>query len=128
MRAAPDFSGAAPNYAERAGKILLPSERKYDIMFSSKFRLSGEGIMQKREEKGTPAQYKSAIVGLTPPFVVIELMFVALAVYLFVSRSDQPLYGGVFLILAGILLAIYLVCLFVLRAKAKIAAGQHKNQ
>lgn len=82
----------------------------------------------KEKKGGTPAQYKSAIAGLTPAFAVIEVMFVAIAVYLFVAYADRPLYGGMFLIFAGVVLAVYLAMLFILLAKAKRAAGQEKGR
>lgn len=82
----------------------------------------------KEKKGGTPAQYKSAIAGLTPAFAVIEVMFVAIAVYLFVAYADRPMYGGMFLIFAGVVLAVYLVMLFILLAKAKRAAGQEKGR
>ena len=82
----------------------------------------------KEKKGGTPAQYKSAIAGLTPAFAVIEVMFVAIAVYLFVAYADRPLYGSMFLIFAGVVLAVYLAMLFILLAKAKRAAGQKKGR
>lgn len=80
-----------------------------------------------KEQRPTPAQYKSAIAGLTPPFIIIEVMFAALAAYLFVAYSERPIYGGVFLILAGVLAAVYVAMLLVLRKKAKKAAEREKN-
>ena len=80
-----------------------------------------------KEQRPTPAQYKSAIAGLTPPFIIIEVMFAALATYLFVAYSERPIYGGVFLILAGVLAAGYVAMLLVLRKKAKKAAEREKN-
>ena len=82
----------------------------------------------KEKKGGTPAQYKSAIAGLTPAFAVIEVMFVALAVYLFVAYADRPMYGGMFLFFTGVVLAVNLAMLFILLAKAKRAAGQEKGR
>ena len=80
-----------------------------------------------KKQKATPAQYKSAIAGLTPPFVIAEVMFIALAAYLFAAYTEKPMYGGVFLILAGVLAAVYVAMLLVLRKKAKKAAEREKN-
>ncbi len=80
-----------------------------------------------KEQRPTPAQYKSAIAGLTPPFVIIEVMFIALAVYLFVAYTEKPMYGGIFLIFAGVVAAVYVVMLLVLRKKAKRAAEELKK-
>ena len=79
-------------------------------------------------EDAARARYKSMIAGLTPPFVVIEIMFAALAVYLFVAKPEKPLFGGIFLIIAGIVLAVYLAALFALRAAAKRAARNAERE
>ncbi len=79
-------------------------------------------------ENAARARYKSMIAGLTPPFVVIEIMFAALAVYLFVAKPEKPLFGGIFLIIAGIVLAVYLAALFALRAAAKRAARNAERE
>ena len=81
-----------------------------------------------KNRKTTPAQYKSAIAGLTPPFIIIEVMFAALAAYLFVAYSERPIYGGVFLILAGVLAAVYVAMLLVLRKRGKNRPEREKNE
>ncbi len=67
------------------------------------------------------AAYKSMISGLTASFVVIALFFAAFAAYLFVSFPGSPLYGGVFLIILGVLAAVYAGLMVFLRARLRAA-------
>lgn len=73
------------------------------------------------------AQYKSAIAGLTAPFIVVTLLFVCLAVYLFVAYPDRPAFGCVFIGIAAVVAALYVVMLVVLKKKAAAAARREKG-
>lgn len=82
---------------------------------------------EKRPPQGTPAQYKSAIAGLVPPFVIAEFMFAALAVYLFVAYPDRPQFGCVFAALALAVAAVFVVLLLALRRRAARAKGEPRG-
>lgn len=79
------------------------------------------------KENDAPAYYKNMIAGLVPPFILVEIMFVALAVYLFVAYSDRPVYGAVFLGIAAVVTAVFVTVLLVLRHKAKRAEQDRKK-
>ena len=70
----------------------------------------------------TAVEYKNMIASAAVPFAVIEVLFLAFAVYLFVSFPKTPLYGGIFLGIAAVFAGVCITVLCVLRAKYRHAA------
>lgn len=76
---------------------------------------------ERKKASLTGAEYKHMIASAAVPFAIIEVLFLAVAVYLFVRFPKTPLYGGVF---AGLAVLFALVCvavLLVLRAGCRRA-------
>lgn len=134
MAKKPQNAGGMPHKKERAFADGAQRRQESGVANESGRMRTGNreenaagGTAGEREDAAR-ARYKSMIAGLTPPFVVIEIMFAALAVYLFVAKPEKPLFGGIFLIIAGIVLAVYLAALFALRAAAKRAARNAERE
>ena len=79
------------------------------------------------KENDAPARYKNMIAGLVPPFILVEIMFVALAVYLFVAYSDRPVYGAVFLGIAAVAAAVFVTVSLVIRDEVRRAEQDRKK-
>lgn len=75
--------------------------------------------MQEKDRQERAMRCRQALIGLTPPFIIAEVMFIALSVYLFVSFPQKPQFGGVFAALAGVLAAVYAAAALILRSRAK---------
>ncbi len=83
--------------------------------------------MQKKDGGNwTDEQYRNAVAGLTAPLIVIEILFLVVAVLLFATQKERWWYGFVFVGLGAVLAAIY----FIIRAvlKKKISGGKSNGR
>lgn len=67
------------------------------------------------------AAYRNMIGSLTATLVVIELFFIAFAVYLFIAPDNGFLYGIVFAVIAAVIALVYVIMLLVLLKKLRRA-------